>query len=224
MIEPTTLGALLVWGTAVGVDLVSFPQGMLSRPLVAAGVAGLLAGDVVAGLRVGVLLELFELDVLPIGATRYPDLGPPAVAATALAAFQPWREVLGIAVPIALLLALVGGGSVDALRRANGRRIRRVEGALAAGDARVLARLQWQGLAADVLRSAGLTLLGLVVAAGSAPWVARVGALGRSLTLIAVSGALVAGLTGAVRRARLGRQRAWVGAGIAAGLGLLWVW
>jgi mannose/fructose/N-acetylgalactosamine-specific phosphotransferase system component IIC len=57
---------LVLWGAVVGLDLVSVPQAMLSRPLVAGTVAGWLAGDLEAGLRVGVLLELFALDVLSL--------------------------------------------------------------------------------------------------------------------------------------------------------------
>ena len=75
-LEPHVLLLLVLWGTIVALDLVSVPQAMLSRPLVAGAVAGWLAGDVEAGLRVGVVLELFALDVLPIGAVRYPDYGP----------------------------------------------------------------------------------------------------------------------------------------------------
>ncbi|MGE5091451.1 MAG: PTS sugar transporter subunit IIC, partial [Bacillota bacterium] len=70
-----TIALLLLWGIITGVDLVSVPQAMLSRPLVAATVAGAILGDVEAGLRVGVVLELFALDVLPVGAVRYPDYG-----------------------------------------------------------------------------------------------------------------------------------------------------
>mgnify|MGYP001324393366 FL=1 len=66
----TTLAALLVWGTLVGVDLVSAPQMMIARPFVAGTVAGLLLGDVETGLRVGVVFELFQFDVLPVGAVR----------------------------------------------------------------------------------------------------------------------------------------------------------
>nr|MBA2626511.1 PTS sugar transporter subunit IIC [Gemmatimonadales bacterium] len=66
---------LLAWATICGVDLVSMPQVMLSRPLVAASVAGWIVGDLEAGLRVGALLEMFALDVLPVGAVRYPDYG-----------------------------------------------------------------------------------------------------------------------------------------------------
>jgi PTS system mannose-specific IIC component len=72
---------LLLWGTVVAVDLVTVPQGLLSRPLVAATVAGAMAGDTLAGLMVGTVLELYALEVLPIGASRYPDYGPASVAA-----------------------------------------------------------------------------------------------------------------------------------------------
>jgi len=43
--DPATLLALLAWGTLVGLDLVSGPQIMIARPLVAGTVAGALAGD-----------------------------------------------------------------------------------------------------------------------------------------------------------------------------------
>ena len=85
MIELQLHGALLliVWGMVVALDLVSVPQGLLSRPLVAGTVAGWIAGDLEAGLRMGVLFECFALDVLPIGAVRYPDYGPATVVAAA---------------------------------------------------------------------------------------------------------------------------------------------
>jgi hypothetical protein len=81
--SPHVVLPLLLWGTLVGLDLVSVPQAMISRPVVAGTVAGALAGDVEAGLRVGILFELFALDVLPVGAVRYPDYGPATVSAAA---------------------------------------------------------------------------------------------------------------------------------------------
>jgi PTS system mannose-specific IIC component len=92
MLEPLVVASLLVWGTIVGVDLVSFPQAMLNRPLVAASVTGFLIGDLEAGLRIGLLLECFALDVIPIGATRYPDFGPASVVATASASLAGWQD------------------------------------------------------------------------------------------------------------------------------------
>ena len=95
-LPPYGVIVLVVWGTVTALDLVSVPQAMLSRPLVAGTVAGWLAGDIEAGLRVGVLFECFALDVLPIGAVRYPDYGPATVVAAALAAGAPWEFGLGI--------------------------------------------------------------------------------------------------------------------------------
>jgi len=47
-LDPTTLLLLLAWGTVVALDLVSVPQAMYARPVVAGTVAGLIAGDVTA--------------------------------------------------------------------------------------------------------------------------------------------------------------------------------
>ena len=48
--SPLALVLLLLWGTIAGLDLVSAPQGLLSRPLVAASVAGLIVGNIAGGL------------------------------------------------------------------------------------------------------------------------------------------------------------------------------
>jgi mannose/fructose/N-acetylgalactosamine-specific phosphotransferase system component IIC len=47
-----SLAGLLLWGAVVGLDLVSFPQVLLSRPLVAGAGAGLILGDPLVGLQV----------------------------------------------------------------------------------------------------------------------------------------------------------------------------
>ncbi len=112
-LAPSSALLLVIWGTLVGLDLVSVPQAMIARPVVAGAVAGWLAGDVDAGLRVGVLFELFALDVLPVGAVRYPDYGPATVAATALAADSPWQFALGQAAALGLAVAVLGGFSLQ---------------------------------------------------------------------------------------------------------------
>src|SRR3954453_349510 len=110
-LAPHVVALLVLWGTIVAVDLVSVPQAMLSRPLVAGAIAGWIAGDFEAGLRVGVVLEVFPLDVLPIGAVRYPDYAPATVAATALAAGAPWEPGLGVREGVGLVMAVAGGWS-----------------------------------------------------------------------------------------------------------------
>jgi hypothetical protein len=77
--------ALMVWGTLVGVDLVSLPQMMIARPIVAGAVTGAILGDIATGLKLGVMFELLQYDILPVGAVRYPEYGPATVAAVATA-------------------------------------------------------------------------------------------------------------------------------------------
>lgn len=74
---------LVLAGGFVGLDSTSFPQVMISRPLVAAALAGLILGDAAAGAALGAILEVFALVVLPVGAARYPESGTAAAAASA---------------------------------------------------------------------------------------------------------------------------------------------
>ncbi|HXF96554.1 MAG TPA: PTS sugar transporter subunit IIC, partial [Gemmatimonadales bacterium] len=99
--------ALLAWGTLVGLDLVSVPQMMIARPLVAGAVAGLILGDLPAGLALGVLFELFQYDILPVGAVRYPEYGPATVAAVSAARFADGALGLGLGGLVGLFTALL---------------------------------------------------------------------------------------------------------------------
>ena len=105
MIEPTPvmLVWLLAWGTLLGLDMVSLPQMMISRPLVAGAVAGWSLGDPAFGITTGLVLELFALESLAIGAARYPDYGAAAVGAVVAGAGYPWVQSLGVAVTIGLV-------------------------------------------------------------------------------------------------------------------------
>jgi mannose/fructose/N-acetylgalactosamine-specific phosphotransferase system component IIC len=162
-----TLGVTAV-GVLVGLDLVSVPQAMTARPLVAAFVGGWLMGHPAVGLLVGALLELFALETLPVGAARYPDWGPPAVAAGALVAEGAgtpvaagiWPGLLA-AVLVAALVASIGTWSMHLVRHANGAAIRRSAERLERGDPKALIALQAGGFVRDSGRSAALTLLAL---------------------------------------------------------------
>lgn len=57
-----------LWGGLLALERRAFLQAMLSRPLVASTVIGLLLGDVPAGLTVGMLLELYYLGSASLGA------------------------------------------------------------------------------------------------------------------------------------------------------------
>jgi mannose/fructose/N-acetylgalactosamine-specific phosphotransferase system component IIC len=104
-----TLGLLWLWTTVAGLDLVSVLQTLTSRPLVVGPVAGWLLGDVEVGLRVGAVLELYALDVVPVGSSRYPDFGAATVGGVVFAAGTDWTVTLGAAVAIGVGLATFGG-------------------------------------------------------------------------------------------------------------------
>jgi mannose/fructose/N-acetylgalactosamine-specific phosphotransferase system component IIC len=210
------LAALVLWGVVVALDLVSGPQALLSRPVVAGTVAGLIAGDLEAGLRVGMLLELFALDVLPVGASRYPDYGPATVAAVAVVAGLPWQERLGLAMLLALPLAFIGGLAMQWLRHANARAMQERVAALAAADRRAIAALHYGGLLRDALRGAALTGVGLAIAVALRrlavpPHVASL------LLAAAVGSGLAAVVNGALRSTGRGARAKWLAAGLGVG-------
>ncbi len=215
---PIALGAWLVWGVLAGLDLVTIPQGLLSRPIVAASVAGLLLGDPAAGLLAGVTLELYALDVLPIGAARYPDFGMAAVAAGAAAALGPSGMGPAFAGVIGLPMAIFGGWTLHRLRRWNAISMQRRLERVAAGDARAIWELQRNSFFRDGLRSVFVTLVGIaaVLVIVRIPW--RDLHHLELLSYAAVSGGLVSVLSGAVRSSGYGARRRWLAVGIALGL------
>lgn len=172
---------LALLGAVLGLDVVSFPQAMLSRPLVAATLAGAVAGDVRAGFLVGAVLELFALETLPIGASRYPEWGSAAAVGGALAALHaetPAAEgfaaglspagivpagAVCVIVLASVATAWIGGVSMVGLRKLNGRLARRSLGQLAAGSSRAVVGLQLFGIGADLVRGFALTVAALLV-------------------------------------------------------------
>jgi mannose/fructose/N-acetylgalactosamine-specific phosphotransferase system component IIC len=216
--SPHVVIPLLLWGTLVGLDLVSVPQAMISRPSVAGVVAGLLAGDLEAGVRIGVLFELFALDVFPAGAVRYPDYGPATIAAVALGVGTPWELGLGVSAALGLVLAVLGGWSLQVVRRWNARAIQRQSAALAAGESSAIRRLQYGGILRDAARGLILTLAGLVLASTIADSVRLDRQTAVAFTLVAIGSALAAAASGAFRSSGRGTRLKWLIAGVATGI------
>jgi mannose/fructose/N-acetylgalactosamine-specific phosphotransferase system component IIC len=214
---PLEFALLLLWGTIVGLDLVSVPQGLLARPLVAASIAGWLVGDPVAGMRVGALLELFALDVLPVGASRYPEYGPAAVGAALFAAGQPWVVGVGAGGSLGLVMAAAGGWSLQRLRKANARLVQANSAALTTGMPATIRRLQWAGLRRDAMRAFVVTGASVGLALAGRTWLTVADLPGRFLTAALVGAGVAAALTGSWRSAGHGRRVRWLGAGLVVG-------
>ena len=218
IVSPLPFALTLLWGTVVGLDLVSVPQGLLSRPLVAATVAGLLLGDMASGLLAGMVLELYALDVLPIGASRYPDFSVAAVAGGVAAALVPDALAVGIAGLVGLPMAALGGWTLQKLRRRNAVSVQRRLERVAQGDGRAIWELQRNGFLRDAVRSFALALLGVGVAILVAviPWDRFSHA--RFLSWAVAAGGIAAALGGAIRSAGSGGRRHWLAVGLATGI------
>jgi PTS system mannose-specific IIC component len=211
---------LLLWGALVGLDLVSVPQVMIARPLVAGTVAGWLAGDPLAGGVAGTLLELFALDVLPVGASRYPDYGLGAVAAAAAVAGAPLELGLGVALGVGLLGAYLAGEAMNLVRRFNDADLRRHLAAVQAGDRGAIAAVHYRGLARDAARAVSVTALGLAAATFARG--AHLPAGAATLMTVAGIGAGLAGAAaGTMRLAGRGLDLRWFALGL--GAGTAWV-
>lgn len=218
---PSEIPWLLLWGTLVGIDLASFPQVMIARPLIAGTVAGTIIGDPAAGLAVGAVLELFALEVMPVGAVRYPDYGPAAVGGVAIVAGTEGLQGVGLAVAVGMLVAFVGDFTIHLMRWFNTESVRRRVGQLDRGDPTAVAVIQRLGLARDALRSLGLTLFGLVVAwaVRSTPPLGQAGA--QLLDTVIIGAALASATSGALRLSGRGPALRWFALGIAAGIGVI---
>src|SRR2546430_5736392 len=197
---------------------------MIARPLVAGAIAGTILGDIPTGLKLGVIFELLQYDILPVGAVRYPEYGPGTVAVVATAHASAGVLGLGLGALVGLVTGLIGGITVNVLRRVNSRIVRAAAAALESGDPSALVRVHVGGLLRDAARAAIVTATGLFLA-----WLARpllAGALTtRGATLLAGAAIAAALAAGAARTLRLrgpGPHPALVPARFGGGLPLAW--
>jgi PTS system mannose-specific IIC component len=154
-----------------GLDRVALVQIMISRPLVAGPLTGWLLGNPMAGLEVGMLLELLWLGRLPVGAAIPPDDTQVAVGATVLTLTV--GPVLGLkGMPFVILAVLVAiplgkfGQVFDRLaRHANDRLAISGANALQSGHTGQLERCHLFGLVSFAMAS--LTTFFVIVLAGS---------------------------------------------------------
>jgi mannose/fructose/N-acetylgalactosamine-specific phosphotransferase system component IIC len=213
---------LAILGALLGLDVVSFPQAMISRPLVAATLGGAVAGDAMSGLLIGAILELIALDTLPFGASRYPEWGSASVVAGALFAVDPTRSAAALAMAVlgGLATAWVGGWSMVRLRELNARWARSKADALEAGARGTVIGLQLRGLTADLARAGALTAiaaltLGPVARAVAAEWTVEA-RLTRAI-VIGVAGTVAAAAAWRIFHITVGARWLFIG-GLAVGI------
>lgn len=156
---------IAVLGGVLGLDMVSFPQVMISRPIVSATIAGAFAGNPTAGVLIGAVLELIALETLPFGASRYPEWGSAGAVGGAIFAAQDTGApgALPVAMLAALSAAVVSGWSMVVLRKQTGRYTRTMQAQLYAGSSRAVTAVQLRGLIGDFVRGIVVTFGSLLV-------------------------------------------------------------
>ena len=165
MTLPLELLPLALLGAVLGLDVVSFPQAMISRPIAAATIAGALVGKPGQGLLAGAMLELFALETLPFGASRYPEWGSASVVGGAIFAIQPTGTAgaLTIAVCASLITGFLGSWTMVFHRKFIARLAGGMRDALASGSCDAVTTLQLSGLTSDLLRGGLLTWVSLMI-------------------------------------------------------------
>jgi PTS system mannose-specific IIC component len=156
---------LAMLGAMLGLDVVSFPQAMISRPLVSSTLAGTFIGHPTSGLLIGVVLELIALDTLPFGASRYPEWGSAGVVGGALYAAQPpgLPGALPASILAALLTASISSWSMVVLRRLIGSRLAGARDRIEEGSRDALLKLHLSGMGLDLLRGALVTMVAMLI-------------------------------------------------------------
>lgn len=200
----TALGALL------GLDAISWPQAMISRPIVAATLGGALFGAPGGGFLAGAWLELVAGRHPPFGAARYPETGPASLIAGAAFAMSDTRSLLPLvaAVLAGWTIGWVGMHAIATLRTCNARLVG--DPAATRGDGSEIARRHRLGIRLDALRAAVLTGALFVPAVLSVRWLETWSTEPGSHAVpagLAVLG--LAALGGVAARVLVGRGRAW---------------
>lgn len=160
-----TILPVALLGGLLGLDMVSFPQIMLSRPLVSATVTGAFVGRPAAGLLIGAVLELIALETLPFGASRYAEWGTAGAVGGAVYAGQHVGSAgaLPVATFAALATAVFSSRSMVWLRTLNAHDARRMRSAIDSGSASAVNAIQLRGLVMDYVRGAAVTFIALAI-------------------------------------------------------------
>ena len=116
-----------LWGGVVALDTTAVLQIMISRPIVACSVAGLILGNFPLGFLMGLLQELLYISELPVGAAKFAEsnVGSTAAATIAILVAERYPNHMYIAMALAFLLTVpissLGGRFVLLMRDINGR-------------------------------------------------------------------------------------------------------
>jgi mannose/fructose/N-acetylgalactosamine-specific phosphotransferase system component IIC len=152
--------AIGLLGGLLALDATSVGQFMISRPLVAGALTGLLIGQLSAGLAVGGILELYLLVSFPTGGSRFPEGATATVVAVATGGAGS-GGTLALAVAAGLVWGQMAGVTITWLRHLNARLI--PDAAQGPTSARRVAVTHLGAVGLDYVRGVLVTLAGVMV-------------------------------------------------------------
>jgi PTS system mannose-specific IIC component len=122
--DAPTVAVLALVAGALALDTTAAFQLMLSQPVVAGSIAGLVVGEPSLGAAVGATLQLVWVGTLPVGAAPFPDVAPASVVGVGLAHLLAGSGVapawsLAAGVVVGLVTGAAGRVAVAAVRRFN---------------------------------------------------------------------------------------------------------
>jgi len=153
-------------GGMVAVDTASGRQVMISQPVVACPIIGLIFGEPQLGLLLGILLELPWLINIPMGGVHGSAGNLGAVVATALAIFLKKKDmnteniIVIISIMYSLAISRVGSNLVEYMRKANLTLIHLADDAANQADFKRITRLNMIGLFYSFILGLGLVFVG----------------------------------------------------------------
>ena len=154
-----------------------FVQAMISRPIVAAPVIGLILGDPYTGLIAGAFIELFWIDRLPIGTYIPPNdtivavlIAAGAIESGRILGYLP-QGLIALAVLIFIPLAILEQKMELWVICGNEKLARDALSAAAHGDVRSISRNHLRAALRGWLLPTGMILIALPLGVGAMTWV-----------------------------------------------------
>ncbi len=233
-----TLGGVALLGGLLVLDETAWAQTWFSQPLPAGLLTGLLCGDPLTGLAIGLPLQLVLIGNIPVGQTFLGDPTVAVVGAVAAASFSGDSLRSGLitgefSLPLlgwlllgAALISILGHSFVQAERRAHVPWMLEGHRTLRDGDVGRILRLHHRCLAMTFVRGAvGVVLASLALAR---LWIPLLAAMpDRVQQAVGILAVLLPGLGLGTAIDRYGAKRClpWVAAGLATGLVAVgWRW
>ena len=155
-------------GGIIAADTTAAFQILVSHPLVACSIAGLLLGDVNLGLTIGILFELPWLYEIPVGGVRFCEGNVGSMVAAALAViwsrqFSMPNAVLFVSIVWGIIVAYFGGTLVVLYRHFNTRLIHKADQAAERGSCAGVSFNHMQGVLFSMVLGIIVTIAALCV-------------------------------------------------------------